>query len=395
MSWFSRLATAACVLGTTPALAADWPKAFPSTATSSQHEARTSLIVVGVGAAGSESKLAAAALASALRTSGKLALVMGDEALGDVSALDDAAVVKRCAHLPVSHVAVVRVFDGAPGQPGTAVVTTYDKKGEVVVAYSTREDAPLEARAGASTASEGVTSNAAEAVASISKESSAHAEEYDKKFIGSDDFIAVNQYGATVATGTNFYQGKYKRPLDWPEFYNLVGDKQLAHQYNENLAARWLLIGGGTVVAVAAPLVWVGARESIRYPVAPDYPSYSSCIGSADYSKCMDAKDAAYNTQLARYETAKKAADAERDSYNPILYGGTGLGLVGLIVGLAWQLHPTTPEQARELADKYNKKLKQDLESGTPVQPTKTSVQMNVSGALLPGGGAMVLHGSF
>jgi hypothetical protein len=394
MSWFSSLATAACVLGTTPALAADWPKAFPSTATSSQHEARTSLIVVGVGAAGSESKLAAAALASALRTSGKLALVMGDEALGDVSALDDAAVVKRCAHLPVSHVAVVRVFESAPGQPGTAVVTTYDKKGEVVVAYSTREDAPLEARAGASTASEGVTSNAAEAVASISKESSAHAEEYDKKFIGSDDFIAVNQYGATVATGTTFYQGKYKRPLDWPEFYNLVGEKQLAQKYQENVAAKWLLIGGGSVVAIAAPLAWLSAREGIKDPPYPEYPTYS-CVGQPDFNACMDRKSKEYQSSMDRYERGRAAADAERDSHNPILYGGTGLGLVGLIVGLAWQLHPTTPEQAREMADKYNKKLKQDLESGTPVQPTKTSVQMNVSGALLPGGGAMVLHGSF
>jgi tRNA A37 N6-isopentenylltransferase MiaA len=109
----------------------------------------------------------------------------------------------------------------------------------------------------------------------------------------------------------------------------------------------------------------------------------------------MDRKSKEYQTSMDRYERGRAAADAERDSHNPILYGGTGLGLVGLIVGLAWQLHPTTPEQARELADKYNKKLKQDLESGTPVQPTKTSVQMNVSGALLPGGGAMVLHGSF
>jgi hypothetical protein len=340
--------------------------------------------------------MAAGALASALRTSGKLALVMGDEALGDVSALDDAAVVKRCAHLPVSHVAVVRVFESAPGQPGTAVITTYDKKGEVVVAYSTREDAPVEARAGASTASEGVASGAAEAVASISKEASTHAEEYDKKFIGYDDFIAVNQYGTTVATGTRFYQGKYKRPLDWPEFYSVVGEEHLAHQYNENLAARWLLIGGGSVLALASPLVWLGARESIKSPPYPEYPS-TSCASAPNFQACMDAKDAAYQTQMAQYERAKSVADAERDSYNPILYAGTGVGLVSLVVGLAWQLHPTTPEKARELADKYNQRLKQGLEDGgTPVQRTKApSLQMNLGGLLLPGGGGMVLHGAF
>jgi len=313
---------------------------------------------------------------------------MGDEALGDVSALDDAALVKKCAHLPVSHVAVVRVFEGAPGQPGTAVVTTYDKKGEVVVAYSAREDAPLEAPAGASTkASEGVASGAAEAVASISKEASAHTEEYETKFIGYDDFIAVNQYGATVASGTHFYQGKYKRALDWPEFYTLVGNEELANKYKENLAARWLLIGGGTAVAVAAPLVWLGAVQEIK---DPDYPSYN-CVGQPNFNACVDGKEATYKRQMAE-------ADAKRDAYNPILYVGTGVGLVGIIAGVALQLHPATPEQARELADKYNQRLKEGLErgGGEPVQsPKASSIRMNLSGGFLPGGGGLVLHGSF
>jgi hypothetical protein len=82
-----------------------------------------------------ERRSAAAAFAFAVRQSGRARLVMGSSALGDLSALDDQAIVHRASGLPITTVAVVRTFPGE-GARTTVVVTLYDRAGRTLGAMS-------------------------------------------------------------------------------------------------------------------------------------------------------------------------------------------------------------------------------------------------------------------
>lgn len=88
------------------------------------------ILVAGAGADGKEAE---AALRDTLAGKDGIALVMGSEALGDLSGLDDHKVFRRARRMPIDYVAVVRLYPQGDGRPAMAVVPVYDRDGKTVV----------------------------------------------------------------------------------------------------------------------------------------------------------------------------------------------------------------------------------------------------------------------
>jgi hypothetical protein len=78
-----------------------------------------------------------------------------------------------------------------------------------------------------------------------------------------------------------------------------------------------------------------------------------------------------------------------------LLIPGVVVGSAGLVAMLAGALvahHPVDGLEARRLAEEYNEKLKGELGlAAAPTRSREPAVQVSVGGALLPGGGALVV----
>lgn len=293
------------------------------------------VLVAAAGAPDSQSKEAAAALVAALRQSGRADLVMTSEPLGDVSALDDASIVKKAAALPVTRIAVVRVFPGAPDQPLTAVVSFYDKAGATTGALSAASGQPLAARTGTSQ-SEGVSSQAVSAVSGIQKEavegSKKAQDEYDLNFIGFNEGVTVNaRTGGVMSTWAIPFQGKYRKPLEGVDFYKALGRDDLVKKYESANAARTSLMVAGLLVGGAGLLL----------------PLVGPSLTGGDYLT-------SFSTFLIP---------------SLILVGvGTGAAYAGIF----WNPNPVTPTEARQLGDEHNIELRKKL--GLP--PLQASLEI-------------------
>lgn len=91
------------------------------------------IMLVGGGKNLSDVNDATEALKKNLQNCPKVSFMITAEALGDVSALDDEAIVTKAAKIPIDFVLVVRVFPEAGQSSLTA--TFYDAKGESVTAF--------------------------------------------------------------------------------------------------------------------------------------------------------------------------------------------------------------------------------------------------------------------
>jgi len=318
------------------AASTDWTATFGPNETGTYVEAHAKLLVVPAGTPAAPAQEATTALVAALRQSGKADLVMTAEPLGDVSALDDQAIVKKAAALPVSRIAVVRVFPGATGQPSTAVVSIYDKSGTATGALSGTSGQLLTAMTG-SAGNEGVSSSAVSAITHVQKEAEEGnkkaQEEYDLKFVGFDDGITVNaRTGALLATWSIPFQGKYKKPLEGVDFYQAIGREDLAAKFNQVMAVRNPLVYSGlALIAVGLAVPLVG-------------------FVTTDWST-------PYN-------------------YSPVsLFAGLGISVVGFTlwgVGIHMDPNPVTAIEARQLVDEHNTSLRKKL--GLP--PLRASLQI-------------------
>jgi hypothetical protein len=317
----------------TPAAAAEWDNTFSSDRVAAYVNAQMkSVAVVAAGERNRDLEQAASALTSALRRSGKTDLVMDDRGLGNVTRLDDAAIVARCAKLPVTTVAVVRIFEGEKSAPPTTVVTFYDKQSEVTAALSAKRGEPLDAPT-AGSAGEGVSNDAASAVTSLTKNISgtqAQArEKFEKEAVWFEDMVAVDgSSGAVVSSWSNVYQGKYKKPLGGAEFYEVVGRPDLAEQYRSSDAVRSAFIVPGGAIALLGLVAMTASPFALLIgdDVATDDTKMTVMLGG--------------------------------------LIGGGGVALAGALVGSVGAMvnpHPVKPTEARELADNFNKKLARDL----------------------------------
>jgi hypothetical protein len=329
------------------ARAADWSKSFPPRAVATYLDRGNAKILVA--AAGKEDDgdaawEAAEALRAALRASGRARLVMDEQSLGPVASLDDQRIVAKCGKLAVDAVAVVRVFPAAGDASASAVVTLFDKHGATLSAFSAEQGTPLPPR-GTGGAGAGVSTEAAGAVSKVLRTaredppSEAQAE-YDRKFVGLLDITGINQYGAVVGQWSQPFLGKYRRALDVAEFYDAVGEHEMAEEYRAKSRVKTalgvpgaILAVGGLIAAITAGVFWLSDAGSTCDP------SFEDC--------------------------AAKASKANGEAMaTGVSVGALALG-VGLMIGSAVVSRPTvTPDEARAMADKHNQRLRQTLGLG-------------------------------
>ncbi|MBI3072652.1 MAG: hypothetical protein HYY84_11110 [Deltaproteobacteria bacterium] len=348
---------------------AGWGKAFvPKSVGSYLKGEAVGVLVVGAGDRALSGE-AAAALANALRASAKAKVVMSDESLGALSGLDDQAIVKKAAGLPIDRVVVVRVFPGGDGRAATAVVTVYRKDGaEIDVAFTAEKGKPLLGRGAESeSVGDGVSAGA---IASVEKvvgtktvERSTAEEEYQNQVISIQGGAFVNQFGSVVGSWRAATQGKYGKPLEGADFYEVVGRPDLAASYRSKRTTKTLIIISGVLFIAGG------------------------AIGGT--------------AMLLNREKGTSVYD-EGGSLVPgfvVLSVGIGLGLIATVIGSLINPHPVTHNESLELVDKHNQALRKKL--GLPALPPKytdsgrSRLQLTLSPMLLPSGGGLSLNGVF
>lgn len=351
------------------ALAADWQQTFPTPEIASYVETgRTRWMVVAAGtaaAAGTASaRDAALALENALRLSGRTSLVMNDQSLGDISTLDDAALVKKASAFPVDGIAVVRVFPGAPGKPASAVVTLYNKAGELLTALAAEEGKPISAAQPTSGAGQGVTSVASEVASQVittgmdPEAAEKKREEFETSAVSVDVLDLYNTAGVKLRSKILLYQGKFKKPLTPEEFYALAERPDLvakaaAHreQLNQQKVGALLAMMGGGVIMVL--------------------PIYM-------------------------------ASQTQTEPPNVIVSLAVG-GVMTVGGSILWahatkqDINPLTLQENGEVVDAYNKGLKKRLGLTSMLRPTPgaSAPVLRLGFGLGQGHGTLVLHGDF
>lgn len=315
-----RIASLVVVLSTFSARA-DWAPTFAPVAVAQKLGPKgIAVLVVAAGEQPRDSRPATTALEAALRQGGAARLVMTDGAIGAVDRLDDAAIVKKAAALPVDLVAVVRVFPRTAGAGPTAVVTLYEKDGKVRTAFVAEEGKPLPEEPAAK--GEGVSAIASASVSkaldSARQQTSSGRDEYEKKYLWFEDVHLVNaRSGAMIGTVSTVHRGKYKEVVSEDEFYRIIDREDLGRVYAERSRTR-------------KRILWSGAAVSLLG------------LGVFAFGLTLDDN----STRLA------------------VVPGGLLLTLAGAGVMAGSALYnpsPLTPSQVRELADRYNQKLRDEL----------------------------------
>jgi hypothetical protein len=166
-------------------------------------------------------------------------------------------------------------------------------------------------------------------------------EEYDLHFIGFDDFGLVDPETGVFHKMTEAYEGKYKKPIGGADFYRTVGREDLAQEYLEREQRRnALMIAGGAVA--------LGSLVASSIIAANGFSSSSCDVTSPSFAQCSDA-------EASRASTGVLAAAAV--GISGLLVGG---GL--FLAGAATNPNPLDASRMRELADQYNRQLKQRLD---------------------------------
>lgn len=347
-------ASAAARMAAAPALAeataepVDWSTTFePAAVGSYLGEGRPKVMVVGANAV---SKDAASSLRSALKTSGRAALVIDDSAIGAVDGLDDAAIVERAKGQPVDRIAIVRVFEGGVDEAPDVVVTMYEPEGKVAAALTGTAGIPVAAREGGG-ASVGVNEQAAEAVSELAGEGEAELEkdeaaleqaerEYEAKYLWFEEWIGVSaQTGTVMARWSQMKQGKYGTDVKGAGLYKIVGRDDLVRKYRTRQGTRLGL--GLTSIVGGVALMNVGLAFALLNATAepPDF-GWDDPLGQG--------------TTEAPTRVSNAGAWA---------MAGVGVGLLtfGIVFISVFKAHPVSKAEAGALMDDYNRDLRKKL----------------------------------
>lgn len=179
-------------------------------------------------------------------------------------------------------------------------------------------------------------------------------ENYQKSYLWFAEGVSVHPYtGRVMSTWSILYRGKYKQPIEWEDFYNTVGRKDLADEYNSGVAIRTGLVIGGIVVGAAgAGMMFIPLRST----------------GEGE----------------------------QFDEDMKWMYIGGGVMLAGSLValfGAYYDPQPVDASEARRLADEYNQRLMEELglsagDVAAPAPMQQPSV--GVSPFVAPGGGGLM-----
>jgi hypothetical protein len=163
--------------------------------------------------------------------------------------------------------------------------------------------------------------------------------EWDHHFIGFEDWVAYNVHtGAIVNAWSKPVEGKYRKPLAYADFYEKVGRADLAGRYRTRRSVK---IGLG----VAGGVALVGGFVAII----------------AQFMSNSDAWDTCFN---ANFHLGGNAAGCSDTAGNGGYVAGgllLGVGFAGVLAAIVTPLQPAQPYEARELADQYNKQLRDQL----------------------------------
>ena len=307
-----------------------WSETFvPAAVGSYLGDKKPNVMVVSTNAI---SATAVEALRAAMRASKSAGLVMDAQAIGVTEGLDDRTIVERAKSQPVGQIVIVRVFDGGPDEPPSAIVTFYRPDGTVATAITSTAGQAIASNGGA-TASAGVSSEAVAAVEAVSDDSAKETKEvekvnaeaqakYDAKYLWFENWIGVSaQSGAVVATWSQLKQGKYG-----------------ADVRGNRLGIR-LGVGIGVSVGGIAMLT-AGAFTLIRSadPATPSF-GFDDPIGMGR----TIPGGLSLNGSLA------------------LMGAGTALYLGGMFFAIFFKSHPVSKSEAAELMDTYNKGLRKEL----------------------------------
>lgn len=329
------------------ALVTGWEATFPAGRVGTHLDGQP-LIVVAAGDPSSERDEAASALEAAARASGRASLVLNGRSVGDLERLDDPAIVKRCAALPVKRVLVVRVFEGTPPN---AVVAIYDTQGTALGAFAAAKGRAIDAKE--SSASEGVSLSAARTVEAVQRQGGTDSpaqRQFDEEYLWMADFAAVNQYGGYLGSWSSVYQGKYRKALDTRTFYELIERPDLVKRLDDHAAyQRNLFIGAGASF-VGSILSFVFLFNPPGLEPEPDF----DCTNQSNSSDC-------YTRQSAARSEWRPKRDGAMTFWG--LSAVTLLTASMVIPMFALFGHPEglPTDQARRAIDEYNAKLRKRL----------------------------------
>jgi hypothetical protein len=365
------------------ALLTGWRAAFVAQTVAAHHRPASIAVLAGGdrrGEAGAAVLSAADALAAAYREAG-IGLVAGGEGLGDLAGLDDEAIVKRAASLPVATIAVVRVFTG--GAKPRAVVSLYDKTGALVTAYTATIGEPVRATEQEAGPVEGISSRALDTVLKEHDQVGKTRREYQRRVV-STSWTAVGNGDESLRGKPIFFvgMGEEKREVSGADFYTSVGRDDLASSYRRRRVGGLVAFWGGLGIMASSFLL----LES------PDF-----CIdeiGEPEYDACRDREKEEEDRGMKRAFT--------------VLGVGAVVGLVGTY--FAFKPHPVDENERQGLVRSHNVKLRKELgmpdedDSGEdrdgdpkpPVSRTPAPTSASPSFALAPfvthnGGGIDVL----
>jgi hypothetical protein len=375
---------AAGLLAGLDARADGWATTFEPAAVASQFDGKAAFIVVPAG--DGDPAPAAAALEAALKAGDCADLVMNGKSLGTTAELDDPAIVKKASSLPVARIAVVRVF-GAK-----AVVTVYDPRANVVVAFSGDEGQPMSGRAGAAV---GVSAETTGALAVLRTEKHAKdpkkealKQQFLEKAVWFPGMLGLGAFGGGFTGWSDPVQGLYGKTLDGDAFYLAVGRPDLAERYRDAAGTRKAVLVGGALATLAS---------LVLFPIALSRLNGGNCYGltGAELTACSNESS----------EARQAREDAASASFGHwMIASGVALvaGSVALIAGGMIDPHPIAAPEARRLADAYDRQLlgslgltDDDFEGENVPLPKKSALELGPTFGASPGGVTAGVAGRF
>ena len=306
-----------------------------------QHQ---SWIVVPAGPASERHGEVSAALSGSLTKAGAK-LVMDSTTLGDISNMSDADIINATQHLPITAIAIVRIFDDM------AVVAFYDKGGKAVGGLAMKQgEAPSEVEPRVAIPSKPDNKPAEAAKPEESKKESRRLKPVPQAKTFEHE-VTVERVG-----GQRFMRLKNGDEVTGAAIYEALGEDELSKKYNARARTKIALVLSGVGAFVLGGIM-AGVGASRLNSIAEEEPEptiFNEC-------KFVQNEHVAERCQVARSNELIEDFNSDRRNrfQRAQLIPITGasfaaLGVATVIIGLAINPHPLTLEELQRRARALN-----------------------------------------